>query len=200
VHGGAPFEAPTVHGGAPFEAPTVHGGAPFEAPTVHGGAHRTGNIREEEKKESISVDRTTDLFAPDGRTDKLTASSKPKARSKRAVKDSPEVDAAFAKFWIAYPRKVAKPDARKAFGQAVTSGKATAEQIIAGAMRYAAMKTGADPKYVKHPAGWLRDERWNDAPEGSPEAYAPAPRYGRNSSRPIIDELLRPLGIGGTDE
>jgi len=69
----------------------------------------------------------------------------------------------FDEFWAAYPKKMAKGDARKAFGQT---------QAIRPPMRYlieavqkhckqeAWMKD--DGKFIPHPATWLRQERWED--------------------------------------
>ncbi|MBI2719554.1 MAG: hypothetical protein HY245_03935 [Rhizobiales bacterium] len=69
---------------------------------------------------------------------------------------------AFDEFWFHYPRKVAKGAAEKAYVKAL---KATdAATLLAGAKRYAAEQQGKDPKYTKHPAGWLNEKRWEDEP------------------------------------
>jgi hypothetical protein len=64
----------------------------------------------------------------------------------------------FEEFWKVYPRKVGKGEARKAWAGALK--RATAEEIIAGAKRYAATKP--DPEYTKHPGPWLNADRWLD--------------------------------------
>lgn len=66
----------------------------------------------------------------------------------------------FDLFWETYPKRVARGAARKAFARACKS--ATAEQIIAGAERYARQVQGKDPKFTKHPANWLNSECWDD--------------------------------------
>lgn len=66
----------------------------------------------------------------------------------------------FDRFWETYPKRVARGAARKAFAKARKS--ATAEQIIAGAERYARQVQGKDPKFTKHPATWLNSECWED--------------------------------------
>lgn len=93
----------------------------------------------------------------------------------------------FATFWQNYPRKVGKPLARAKFEAIINGGlktrtldkdsgqyvdielHATAEEIIAGAKRYA--KDQVDPvtfrlkdggKYMLHPATFLNAGRWMD--------------------------------------
>lgn len=65
----------------------------------------------------------------------------------------------FEEFWDAYPRKIAKGDARKAWKSARKDGPAA--DIIAGAKRYAADPTRT-PQYTAYPATWLRATRWQD--------------------------------------
>lgn len=64
----------------------------------------------------------------------------------------------FDHFWEAYPRKVKKPDARKAFAKAIR--KAPFEEIIHGLEAYIRSK----PAYQDwaHPTSWLNGERWSD--------------------------------------
>lgn len=71
-----------------------------------------------------------------------------------------ERDAGFAAFWAVYPKKVAKPAARKNWDRAIRAG-ADPAAIIAGAERYA-KSDGVARGFVKHPQGWLTDERWTD--------------------------------------
>ena len=67
----------------------------------------------------------------------------------------------FAEFWTAYPRKVGKLDAERAWDTAIRRGADPAE-IIAAAELYARAKSGEDPQYTKHPGPWLRAGRWMD--------------------------------------
>lgn len=78
-------------------------------------------------------------------------------------------DDGFAAFWAAYPRKVAKDTARKAFGRAV--GRMTEDDplavILAGIER--ALPGWTDPQFIPHPATWLNAGRWGDeAPNITP--------------------------------
>lgn len=72
----------------------------------------------------------------------------------------------FEDFWATYPKRVAKPDARKAWTAATKS--TPADLILVGAKRYAEERKGQDPKYTAHPATWLRRESWSDEPQSRP--------------------------------
>jgi uncharacterized protein YdaU (DUF1376 family) len=74
------------------------------------------------------------------------------------------IDAQFEEWWISYPRKVAKGAARKAFTKAIK--KATLQELISGATRYAQERSDEDPQYTRHPATWLNGEGWKDQPTG----------------------------------
>lgn len=69
----------------------------------------------------------------------------------------------FKDFYAAYPRKVARAEAEKAFIQQVLKGFDPAE-IIEGATFFAeyCRKKGTDRDFIPHPASWLRGERWAD--------------------------------------
>ncbi len=64
----------------------------------------------------------------------------------------------FDQFWLAFPRRVGKLAAMKAYARA--RKLATAADIIAGVDRYIASK----PEYADfcHPATWLNQGRWMD--------------------------------------
>lgn len=73
------------------------------------------------------------------------------------------MDPDFERMWRVYPRKVGKLDALKAWKQALKVSPA--DDIVAGAMRYAQQRAGQDPQFTKHPGAWLRAGRWMDEPE-----------------------------------
>lgn len=72
----------------------------------------------------------------------------------------------FEGFWEAYPKKVSKPQAMKAYDRAIKRGT-DKEAIISGAKAYArqrdAEKEPERMKYTKQPATWLNNDCWNDA-------------------------------------
>lgn len=66
----------------------------------------------------------------------------------------------FDEFWLAYPRKVKKADAMKAYRKAVKV--ATPEEILAGLAAYAKTVAGKEPEFIAHPPTWLNGKRWLD--------------------------------------
>lgn len=71
---------------------------------------------------------------------------------------------AFETFWMAYPRKVAKRDAQKAWQQVMKSNDApTVEDLFAAVEQY--KKTQKDRNFIAYPATWLRAGRWADEQE-----------------------------------
>lgn len=64
----------------------------------------------------------------------------------------------FERFWAAFPRRVGKLNAMKAYAKSRKT--ASAEDILAGVERYIARK----PEYADwcHPTTWLNQGRWMD--------------------------------------
>jgi hypothetical protein len=89
-------------------------------------------------------------------------------QTKGAAKPPKVGDDEFDAWWLQYPRKVSRGAARKAYDKARGAG-ATADELLNGAMRYAAERSNEDPKYTKHGATWLNGECWRDeqAPQQS---------------------------------
>lgn len=84
----------------------------------------------------------------------------------------------FAEFWEAYPKKVAKGAARKAFKAA--SKKAKPSVLIAALSAY---NFGPETKFLPHPATWLNGEYWLDV------ADEPAPRRTEDEVDPWAKRL-----------
>jgi helix-turn-helix protein len=77
----------------------------------------------------------------------------------------------FDEFWTVYPRKEAKRAAARAFDAALRRG--TAEDVIAGAVRYRA-RPDRRKEFTKHPATWLNGDCWlDDAEIDAPPAAEP---------------------------
>lgn len=74
----------------------------------------------------------------------------------------------FADFWQAYPRKVGKPRAIKAYRSALA--RASPGKLIAGARRLAAERQGEDEKFTPHPTTWINRDGWDDPPAPKTEA------------------------------
>jgi hypothetical protein len=105
---------------------------------------------------SLETEAESETEAEKGDTS-LRSVSLPRAR--RAESD-------FEDFWAAYPRKIGKDAARKAFANA--KKRAPIEAIAAG-LNSARWPT--DPQFIPHPATWLNQGRWQD----DPDAIAPEP-------------------------
>lgn len=93
--------------------------------------------------------------------------------------DKTAADEAFDRFWRAYPKRVGKAAARRAWDKAIKGG-ADAEIIIGAAEFYALEKKMTDPQYLKHPQGWLNDGRWQDEPD--PAYTPPAVPHGNGNA------------------
>jgi hypothetical protein len=66
----------------------------------------------------------------------------------------------FAQFWEAYPRKVKKPDALRAWKQ-TAKDRPPIDELLAHLI---GRTWGDDPQFVPHPATFLRSHQWNDSP------------------------------------
>jgi hypothetical protein len=127
-----------------------------------------------------------------------TPSPSPDLANAKSVK-SPFPESLFEDFWSVYPRKVGKGEAKKAFRNALK--RATAEEIIAGAKRYAASKP--EPEYTKHPGPWLNADRWADEPArkantvlaGPWKPVAPEPEMPKISEEERARNLAKLTGI-----
>lgn len=90
---------------------------------------------------------------------------------------------AFVEFWTAYPRKVGKREALKAWVKACKTADAAA--ILAGAVRFRDDPNlpHLEPRFIAHPSRWLNEGRWEDE--------TPLPPQGRGASRSAakVDEV-----------
>lgn len=70
----------------------------------------------------------------------------------------------FDAFWSAYPRKVAKPRAKRAFAKLKVTDVLLAA-MLESIERHASSEawTKDSGKFIPHPATWLNDRRWEDA-------------------------------------
>ncbi|MFB6776544.1 helix-turn-helix domain-containing protein [Streptomyces sp. NPDC056352] len=108
-------------------------------------------------KDSSSPAAQEDPSAPASAT---KATSKP-AAAKPATDEHLE---AFGAFWLTYPKKRAREEARKAWIAAIGRG-ADPQHIVNAAQSYAKERVGEDPKYTKYPATWLNKGCYDDEPD-----------------------------------
>lgn len=79
---------------------------------------------------------------------------------------------AFDAWWKAYPKRVGKDDARKAYAKATKRG-ATDADLATGLQR---QRWPSELKFIPNPATWLNQGRWQD----DPHASAPRPAEPEN--------------------
>ncbi len=170
--GGRPEHGSTeTQGGSPgVRANTSERQAQFALPDPTRVPTEQANTRSPDA-ETLPIDGVT----PDGATD---------IHSKRTLDDH------FDQFWAAYPNKVAKKDARKAWDRARKDTPVA--DILAGALRYATECRGKESKFVKHPGPWLNGGRWADEP-GSDNATAEYDAAGNLTAASVEAILGRDL-------
>lgn len=83
----------------------------------------------------------------------------------------------FAEFWTAYPRKVGKDAAWRAWLKRRPSQQ-LAEDILAALQKQHEWLMREDGKYIPNPATWLNQGRWQDEPPA-----APTVSLGKQSTR-----------------
>lgn len=90
-----------------------------------------------------------------------------------------EDDPQFCRFWDAYPKRVAKKDARKAWAKLRPSVQLVDVMIAALGWQVPAYQwDGAKFDYALYPASWLNGERWKDE--------------RRKVARPVVTEAAEP--------
>jgi hypothetical protein len=73
----------------------------------------------------------------------------------------------FEEFYEAFPRRIGKGQALKAYRMAMH--KTDASTLLNGAKGYAKARQGEDKQFTKHPATWLNGMCWLDEPDKAPE-------------------------------
>jgi len=85
----------------------------------------------------------------------------------------------FAEFWAAYPRKVGKAAAERAYDK--VTEHFTPMEILDGLDRWVASHSDTDPQFIPHPATWLNGRRWED-----------------EEPAPVLTPMQRELAVGGS--
>lgn len=142
---------------------------------------RVRAFRERHKKQSVAVDETQcNAMKRTETLDKIRLDiSLSNDKDKRARRASPSVE--FQKFWEAWPNKVGKPAAEKAFAKVASE----VDAIVEGVAAYVRDKP-ADRPWL-NPATFINQRRWEDKPADKPcEIAKPRERDLRN----VPDNLL----------
>jgi hypothetical protein len=102
----------------------------------------------------------------------------------------PSLGQEFDSFWKAYPKKVARATAEKAFAKAFARHAGlTLADLLAGAERYARSVT--DPKFIAYPATWLNGDRWLDGEVTQSAKIVESPRVQQARSLGAAFRLTR---------
>lgn len=94
--------------------------------------------------------------------------------------------AGFDEFWRAYPRRVARLAAQKAWHAMSIADRAAAVAAVPAHVAYWQARDTADDK-IPHPASWLNGRRWEDELPGTPQAE----RARDDRARRIAEGLRR---------
>jgi len=126
---------------------------------------RMRNLREERRANQGTAGHSTDGSGeqPANVRDLFGESSQPRPDPSRSSSNEELLRGFTDEFWPAYPRKVGKAAAEKAWIKARKSG-ATVEQIVGGATLYArdCGRKQTEMQFIAHPATWLNAGRWED--------------------------------------
>lgn len=135
----------------------------------HPGKHTNGSQPPPSVTEDVT-ENVTEVVTESVTGSKLKLSKGKEREAKQRKKDSPLATLApsagaedardFEAFWSAYPRKVGRGTAIKAFAAACR--KAPAETIIAAVQQAI---WSPNPRFIPHPTTWLHGERWTDEVE-----------------------------------
>lgn len=135
------------------------------------------------RRSGVSQNDTQTVIDPPGEP-----SENPGQQLALVVADAGEPRWTFDAFWSAYPRRVAKAAAEKAWKAALNH--AAPSLIVAGAARYASEVADRTPDKIAHPATWLNGRRWEDPPGANASGRTPA----RGATAPVTADRSRPAG------
>ena len=111
----------------------------------------------------------------------------------------------FEEFYEAFPRRIGKGQALKAYRMAMH--KTDASTLLNGAKGYAKARQGEDKQFTKHPATWLNGMCWLDEPDRIPSSNVDPEKVFRakaamvakglpTNNTPTQAELARMVGEG----
>jgi phage replication O-like protein O len=102
-----------------------------------------------------------EICAPQAKRESARKSGTSKKNIKAAAISVLDLQARFSRFYAAYPRKVSRKAAERAFARLAPGDQLLAD-ILAGLERAKASGQWSDPKFTPHPATWLNAEGWRD--------------------------------------
>lgn len=107
--------------------------------------------------------------------ERTQAPQEEESSSAAAQADEPTEDLhlkAFGAFWINYPKKRDREEAKKAWIAAIRRG-VDPQQMVDRAQAYAHERKGKDAQFTKYPTTWLNKGCYDDEPDPQPEPGRP---------------------------
>jgi hypothetical protein len=106
---------------------------------------------------------------------------------KKEEKNDAQFDALFARFWQAYPRKVSKQEARRAFIK-LKPTEAFTDMLINAVIAQKKWDKGwqEDVRFIPHASTWLNQARWEDEQTKIPAQ----PRYGNFDPEEAMERAI----------
>jgi hypothetical protein len=116
--------------------------------------------------------------------------SKEEKSSKNNERTNAHFEAQFEEFWNAYPRKLDKAKAFRAFKSALSRAKF--EDVLAGVLAYR-NDPKRNPDFTKYPASWLSADSWENAAGSNEVIQATNERRERElqRSKEFLEEQKR---------
>jgi hypothetical protein len=138
--------------------------------------------REQQESDSVQFDMFPTPAAPAASLPAIIPAAQP---AKASGPSAAELEAAFEEWWLFYPRKIGKGQARKAYAAAIKKGSPS--DLLMGVQRFAEhlRVQRTEERYIAHGATWLNGERWLDE---LPDATAAQPQKAGGLS---IQEIAR---------
>jgi hypothetical protein len=140
-------------------------------PAFEDGSRVVAKPREESTTDLGPRTNTLDLGnGPRTKTEDIAVASQPGLSERpRNLNGKPriptkEIDAEFDAWFAQYPKADGPDAARTRYRSIRRSSRATAAELLQGAMRYSQEKSGTDPTYIKTAKNWLNDGDWKNPP------------------------------------
>ncbi|MFB6873715.1 helix-turn-helix domain-containing protein [Streptomyces sp. NPDC056323] len=158
------------------DAESVTADVTDSAPSRHALKVRSSRTERRPNHQQPSVNQLhKDSSSPAAQEDASDPAPATKATSKPAAA-KPAADEhleAFGAFWLNYPKKKSREEARKAWIAALGRG-ADPQQMVQAAADYARERVGQEAQYTKYPATWLNKGCYDDEPDpvGRPQLKA----------------------------
>jgi len=100
----------------------------------------------------------------------------------------------FEIFWEAYPRKIAKGEARRVWQTKVKPDEGLLRVILAAVETCKQSEQWQTPKYIPHARTWLSQQRWEDEPDPpAPNIQEPWPGSGLSLEAQLAWQQAYPL-------